>query len=384
MENELINIDYYYKRGFFKGKSSRYNHINTLYTDAGEIVEGEVFKKKGEYYCRNINKIVKRSDYRETPPCRYYLNCGGCVFQHLSYERELELKKNYAEKFLKRPPQELIPSPKIYNYRNKLEFDINNGVIGMHPRLSHRVIQIKNCYLMNEKINSRLEALFSEIEDDFYGEVRIASHDEGVVCRLYPKYQTKNIDFENLEYGVKTFNGIDYYISTDTFFQANDFIIPLWLEKIKELVKKYRGREEKLIDLFAGIGTISLYLHDLFEEIKAVENNPLSINLAHKSMKNNNIKNIKYKKIDIYNQKINEIEGNFLIVNPPRSGLNKKNISFIKEKKFNKIVYSSCNINSFSDNIKKLDNYELKEYFVFDMFPRTPHFEIVGVLIRKE
>ena len=158
----------------------------------------------------------------------------------------------------------------------------------------------------------------------------------------------------------------------------------LWLEKIKELVKKYRENEEKLIDLFAGIGTISFYLHDLFEEIEAIENNPLSINLAHESMKNNNIKNIKYKKIDIYNQKINEIKGNFLIVNPPRSGLNKKNISFIKEKKFNKIVYSSCNINSFSDNIKKMDNYELKEYFVFDMFPRTPHFEIVGVLIRKE
>ena len=121
-----------------------------------EKVEIEIALDKGNYYIGKLIKIIKPSINRVVPKCPYYDKCGGCNLMHLSYNKQLDFKKNKVMGIFKKISNIDI-NPNIYsynelNYRNKVTLKVNNSEIGYYEESTHDIVPIDNCLLLDEKI----------------------------------------------------------------------------------------------------------------------------------------------------------------------------------------------------------------------------------------
>jgi len=372
-------------KGFFTGTGQTGREFFCLYTDIGETVSGEAFRKKRKNYLRADEIEKAPSPFRILPPCPSFTQCGGCDLQHLSIVREEELKTEIASTLLKGPPERQISSPFTYGYRNNMEFTYTSDATGLHRKLSRRLLDIPQCSLAETSINEAL-ASFRSRSPKGEGEIRFISTDHGVLERIYPKYQSKETDIGQLIYGTKTVDDIIYHVSPDTFFQSNDSILPLWLNALLEWAREVASPADSCLDLYCGSGTITLKLASFFNRVTGIEGNPLSLFLFEKSRKANGLssREIHFIQGDLFTHDLKRVSGDLLVVNPPRGGLSALVKSFIREKNFPYILYSSCNVQTFARDLAELPSYRLEKYLILNMFPRTFHFEIVGRLKLKE
>ncbi len=383
-KNDIITIGAFSPGGWFHGTGENEKNYCVYYTDTGEILNAEWFRKKRKNFSKFHETIDHPSPWREAPPCPYYGQCGGCDLQHLSLERELQLKTAAAESLTGIAPERVVSSPLTYGYRNNMEYTVSEGVVGLHGKLSRRLTDIKECMLAPPEINAALSA-FREEAGDFEGEIRFKTCDEGIISRRYPKYVSKEADPDNIIAARKTIGGIPYFVSPDTFFQSNDSIMPLWLDVIEGYARETAGKGS-VLDLYCGSGTISLRLATLFDGVAGIESNAVSVGLAVRSAAEAGLgpEKARYIEGDLNDYDLSGLAPELLIVNPPRGGLSDAVIRFILEKRFPSVIYSSCNVNSFSRDIGLLRGYGLEKYALINMFPRTSHFEVVGKLNLSE
>lgn len=151
----------------------------------GERVRVRIQKKKKNYAEAKLLAVLEKSPFRVTPPCRYFGSCGGCKWQHVSYERQLGAKLKSVQDALTNiggfeaiPIHPTIGSPTIYGYRNKMEFsfsgrrwlteqEIASGetfdtsfALGLHaPGQFSSVIDIKECHLQRSPSSEILNSL---------------------------------------------------------------------------------------------------------------------------------------------------------------------------------------------------------------------------------
>jgi len=142
----------------------------------GDILDVRIIKAKRRYYQAEIQHFVVKSEHRTTPPCKHFGTCGGCKWQHMSYTKQLDYKKKHVSDNLSRIAKieaekikNILPSAKLYYYRNKLEFTftdrrwltpleinapetiIHTKGLGFHiPGKFSKVLDIDECYLMSE------------------------------------------------------------------------------------------------------------------------------------------------------------------------------------------------------------------------------------------
>ena len=141
---------------------------------------------------------------------------------------------------------------------------------------------------------------------------------------------------------------------------------------------------ERVLDLFSGIGSISLFVSSKAEHVTGVESVKESYVIALKNAEINNIENVSFFNMDV-REYLNDNKEHFdtLIVDPPRSGVHPKVVKKINEMSVQKIIYMSCNPATFRDDLLGLENFNLESFEVFDMFPQTPHVESLALLKRK-
>ena len=165
-----------------KGKSVAKHNGRVIFVKGGvpgDICDITVFKRRKKFWEAKIEKIIKKSRYRIKPKCTHFGTCGGCKWQNMNYEAQLEFKQNQVldnfskiggvtiEKF-----NDILGSDKIYNYRNKMEFTFSNkrwlkedeikndeniidkNALGFHvPGMFDKVIDLKKCFLQENPSN---------------------------------------------------------------------------------------------------------------------------------------------------------------------------------------------------------------------------------------
>jgi len=449
--NELIEIDITDNGMNFEG-IGRYNDKVVFVPGAivGERVQARVTKDTHNYTLAKVENILTKSDARKYEECMSYHGCGGCVCQHMIYDKTLDVKENIVKNTLRKQgiDESLVESiygmgiP--YNYRNKVQYPVRNikgrNSIGMFSEKSHKLIEVNNCAIQDKDINEVAKFMFECINKEkitCYNEelktgdlknimVRKGIHTNELLCifvmtneKIARSKEMKNVvqtltkKYDNIKGIVANINetkgnvilgnkniglyGEDritdmigdktFYISTNSFFQVNTQmaeVLYIVLEQMLNLTK-----QETVLELYSGVGTIGIFLADKAKELYGVEIVEDAVKMAEENLKLNNVTNAKYiagdAKIELEKLKNKNVYFDILIVDPPRKGLDEEGIETILKLKPKKIGYVSCNPATLARDLSRLSEmYNIEKLNLVDLFPWTSHVESVCVLKLKE
>jgi len=385
----------------------------------GETVEIEISSEKRKYARGILHEIVESSNDRIEPLCPYYYQCGGCAYQHVQYSKELEFKKQTVMDNIKRiakletPVNDVIGMNNPWQYRNKVTWHIEvlpdgKKVLGYYKLGSHRVIAVKECRLLPEKINS-ISAVLSEhinavgagkdssivIRQSAYNHKTMVIFvncrpDKGLLKKLDGMVDTV---CEQSRDNIKTLSGSGkllekagnmlFEISAGVFFQVNPLQTESLLLQVKKQLKLYGG--EKVLDAYCGVGTIALNIADQVSQITGIEEFSPSIEDARQSAGLNDISNCQFtagRCEDVL--KDNKQRYDAVVIDPPRAGCKPDVIDAIIKTRAHQIVYVSCSPSTLARDLGLFaeHDYKVVEVQPVDMFPRTSHVECVVVIER--
>ncbi|MGL5955841.1 MAG: class I SAM-dependent RNA methyltransferase, partial [Brevinema sp.] len=172
-------------------------------------------------------------------------------------------------------------------------------------------------------------------------------------------------------------------ISKDSFFQVNPYLVPFWIEKIISFLNKERN--EKIIDLYCGIGLITLFVSFYAQETIGVEIAKSSVEDAKHNQEINDLSSSVKFMLGDAGECLKQIgRADVIIVDPPRAGMDEATRTLLLEHLPKKIIYSSCKASTMARDIGiLLEKYELKELCLVDMFPQTHHVELLSLLELK-
>lgn len=370
-----------------------------------------------------IKELSQKYDGTCEPACKHFGKCGGCMFQNFSYEDQLHIKRDYLNNLLDgiMLVEKVQPSTP-FNYRNRMDMVTAFGKVGLREAGSYKfVADIESCEIMQEKSNQYYQKVRTHLKDiEQYNYLSHKGYNRYVILRqaMYTGQVMMNfviareenkithiIDevkdevdsisilfndgladlsfgsvFENVKKGYieEDFDGIKYRITPNSFFQSNSEIALKMYREIKRFVSG------KVLDLYSGVGSISLYVAENSEKVLGVEEIDEAVETANVNMEQNKIKNAEFICADV-KPFIREHDEQYetLILDPPRSGINPKILKHLNRLKPEKIIYMSCNPAMFKNDMTAFEDYKIDYFEAFDMFPQTPHVETLALLKRK-
>jgi 23S rRNA (uracil1939-C5)-methyltransferase len=364
--------------------------IFVRYALPGEYIRANIYRETSSYAMAEPVEIIQPSPLRIKPLCPYFGLCGGCDYQMMDYSKQIEVKNTLLvetfkriagldiEKFLR-----VIPSPSPFNYRNTETFKVDpkKKKIGFFRRDTKFIVDIESCFLAMEKINQALNDVRNQSEFPPHNfKVRTTNDGDTVVNFIKTeKYEDRPVYERVLVNGRE----IKFKISKDSFFQVNNYVIPLWLENIIEFLEP-EGKEV-VYDLYCGIGLITLFVSYYAKKTVGIEIAKSSVKDAVHNMKINNINTDVSFILGAVEEKLKYLPAaDVYIIDPPRKGLAKECIEFIKEFQPKKIIYSSCKPSTMARDISLLkDFYHLERISLVDMFPQTHHMETLALLLKS-
>ena len=413
---------------------------------SGEKLKIRIVKVLSSYCYGRIEEIIEASPERRVPSCPVYKKCGGCSTQHMSYEEELRFKSGIVYDSMLHIAHIDIPCPVIagselqLSYRNKATYsfaDINGKTVsGFYRDRSHDVIPIDICCIQAE-VSSAISSVLTEIlnrygfsaynESDHSGYIRhlfirtahitgeviicitsargfgskthlivdelVSSFPEiaGIILNIDKEPGNKLLkgDFYTLwgnDFITDELCGLKFRISPLSFYQINS----PQAEKLYDKVREYAlvNNDDCVLDLYCGIGTISLYLARYTKKVLGVEIVEQAVENARSNAELNGIENAGFFCSDAARFKeytdSTGFKPNCIVVDPPRKGLEKTTIIDICKYEPERIVYVSCNPATLARDISEFREcgFELKDLMAFDMFPRTSHVETVVLMSR--
>lgn len=417
-------------------------------TVAGEEAEVLVVKVGKTFGYGKLLRIITPSVHRVEPECALGYRCGGCVFWHLSYEEEVRLKAARVQAQLERiGGLELKLSPPLgakeqTGYRNKAQFPIRQvkgrPQGGFYAAGSHGVVSGAPCAIQPKVFNELLDwtigfmernGVTAYEEQTYTGTVRHLYLRRGeatgeiMVCLVvngkrfplkerfaeeviaaFPEVRTVAMNYNdrntNVVLGKTTETvagpgyiedillGKRYRIAPQSFYQVNRSQTEVLYQKAIDLAE-LKG-DERVLDLYCGIGTIGLSLADHCRELVGVEIVPQAIENAKENAKLNGVKNATFFCADAKEAAAKfAAEGkrfDVIIVDPPRKGCDVATLEAIRQMAPKRLVYVSCNAATLARDLKILEESGFKTVSAtpVDLFPRTHHCECAALLKGEE
>ena len=362
----------------------------------GDVVDILVKKENSNFCYANINSIIEPSKHRIKPKCKYAGICGGCVFNHIEYNKQLEIKKNIVLNAIRNIEYNnnninIIKSPNEH-YRLRVNMIAQNGNIGFYKFNTNEFVNIDECIILKNKLFDKIKN-FSK-HNNITGSIYAIESNNGKILSFADIIkQNKNIYtnyFDGITikqknklktYGIDKTNYNTYFgevpLSHRNFFQSNHYLLD---EFQKNAVKYFNGYDKNVVELYAGSGFFTV----------AIRNKLESLNIDYKLVSSEISSDAANIAKDIIKEEASEtlkkINYNIdaLFVDPPRDGLDKKVIENIIRIKPKKIIYISCNPMTFARDINLLkEYYKLMDLNTIDMFPDTYHIELISYLELK-
>lgn len=327
-----------------------------------EQVKIEIIKETKNYIeAESKNIIIKSEDRIDIESPFLY---SGFPFMNYKREKELEYKENLIKELFSKYTNNIKNIVYVDNldYRNKITIFKDKENIGILKENSHEILNVSDLLFVNKRIKEE----YNLIKNEEFNKLMIRTNGKDVI-KIYD-------DKDNDDYLIDTLLNYKFKIRTKSFYQVNKEIC----EKLYLKIKEYLNKEDKVLDLYSGISTISICISDKVREVVGLEINKSSYLDSIDNIKMNNISNVKSYNMDVINYLDNYKDFNTIIVDPPRKGLDKKIINYLNS---DKLIYISCNPITLKRDLELLkDRYKVVEITPFDMFSRTPHVETLALL----
>jgi 23S rRNA (uracil1939-C5)-methyltransferase len=318
------------------------------YTIDGERVAVRVIAEHRGHSQARLEVVERASPQRCQPVCPYFGKCGGCDYQHMSYNHQLEIKQQQVRQILTRLGglselniEPIISSPKAFSFRNRITVHQNDHAIGYFARNSRTVIDVVSCPIASPAVNEKLKALRTD--------------------RRYDRHHyTLREHAEQL-----------------TFAQTNDFVAPMLRDYV---VSEASG--QLAVDGFSGDGFFAHALAPHFARVVGIEWNRPAVEQARRAA----LANETYVLADVSSALPELLASNLpdtLVLDPSRTGLNATILEAILAQLPPRVIYVSCNPPVLARDLKALkSSYVVQEVQPFDMFPQSAEIEVVAILDR--
>ena len=365
----------------------------------GEKATIAITEEKKNFMKGVLHEIVTPSQDRIESVCPLAFNyknrrlyCPGCVYQHVSYAKEIEFKDSQFSELLKRfagIPGGIKLSPlyseKYLNYRNKITVHKVSGKMNYFGFVSNdniTVLDVPECYLACTEINKTLKELHLAVSDSFKNEMEILlrySRKDGVLVlpekssRNFPKYMMEESGFG------------PFLVPPYSFFQTNMFSHNLLLSEFKKILGEVKS--ETVFDLYCGVGVFGIWAAESGFKTYCADIDSTAVFTAKKNAEARGLKDIEFLSGDAFvtAKKVFEKEPPekvCLVIDPPRAGLDKILMKLLCDRKPGCLIYISCSADTLCRDLKMLigAGYEVRSTRIIDMFPRTKHFETITYL----
>ena len=371
----------------------------------GQVVRFSINKKRRDKVEGRLLEVIEPSPLEQPAACKHFGICGGCRYQNLSYEQQLDLKKRQVEELIEKNGlsfdiENIYGSPITEGYRNKMEFTFGDEekdgplALGMHKKNSfYDIVTLDDCRIVDPDFNVLLQAIlkyFKEKGETYFHKIRHEGFLRHLVMRRSVKTgdilinlvtttqsQLDESEFVNMILAqkidgkvvgilhtlndnladvvqsdeTKTLYGQDYFyeylynmrfkISPFSFFQTNT----LGAEVLYDQVREYVGEtKDKLVyDLYTGTGTIAQMLAPVASKVVGVEIVEEAVEAAKKNAVDNHLDNCEFIAGDVLKVVDNLTQKpDILVLDPPRDGIHPKALRKIINFNVDEMVYVSC------------------------------------------
>jgi 23S rRNA (uracil1939-C5)-methyltransferase len=353
----------------------------------------KIYKKNSQAVFAEIIEILNPSTTRQQPKCCYFGECGGCNFQHLPYQSQLDEKVEIIRDCFRRIGKidvgeiKVIASQQAWNYRLRAQWHIDTRTkhIGYFKRNSNDVVDVESCPILAPKLQEFLGKLRSQMAylKSEKEKIHLDVATDGIKVSTF----SEDLPSETIELSVKV--GTEkYFFNSKVFFQANRFLLKALIEAATE-----QASGENALDLYCGVGFFTLPLARKFKNVVAIEENPEAIKFARKNAKLAKLRNIEFFSTKVKNFLTEDLKDaslakldklDFVLLDPPRTGNEKKVLEKLIELAPQKICYVSCDPATLARDLKELtENYEIISIVAIDLFPQTHHIETVVRLQKR-
>ena len=399
-----------------KGKS-----VFVPFVIEGERVDALLIEQKPGFARARAEKIIEPSTARVAPQCPYFERCGGCQYQHSTYEHQLEMKAAILRETLLRTGKvelpcdlRVHPSPQ-WNYRNRSRFKVQSSpefALGYHRFRSNEFLAVDQCPISSSLINKAIQQITAlgsaeKIADKLQELELFANHtDERLLIEAYCAHGTTRHDARQLAEklaaimpeitGVSVFEEpphqhsqpkliaqcgtpqieyqtkqASYRVSAGSFFQVNRFLID---ELVSAVTSEASGASA--LDLYSGVGLFSTVLARSFAQVVAVESSQTSFS----DLLQNAPQGVKAVRSTTEQYLDNASErADLVVADPPRGGLGERNVRNLAKMNAGRITYVSCDPSTLARDLRTFMSlgYGIEAADLIDLFPQTYHIETV-------
>ncbi|MCL2864209.1 MAG: 23S rRNA (uracil(1939)-C(5))-methyltransferase RlmD [Lachnospiraceae bacterium] len=417
----------------------------------GQRVQVVCQKVRDEQAKGRLLEVLQHSPLETRKPvCSIFPACGGCMYQTMSYDSQLDMKEQQVKDILNQVVdgdylfEGILPSPKKFAYRNKMEFSFGDDhkdgplTLGLHKKSStYDILTADDCKLAHIDMTDVLTcvlAYFQEKKVGYYKKMQHTGflrhlllrrgentgdllvnlvttgqeeHDlKPLVDRLLALPLEGRIvgvihilndalsdvvqcDAMELLFGraylMERLLGLSFKITPFSFFQPNTKGAEIIYRKVQEYLGDVQG--QVVYDLFSGTGTISQVLAKKARKVYGIEIVEEAVLAARENAKENGLDNCIFIAGDVFEQ-LEEIleKPDVLVLDPPRDGIHPKALPKIINIGCDRIVYVSCKVTSLARDLEGLQaaGYRVEKLCLVDQFCHTVHIECVTLLTRSE
>ncbi|MBT6168378.1 class I SAM-dependent RNA methyltransferase [Akkermansiaceae bacterium] len=356
----------------------------------GERIRAKVWRNEANCSHADLVEILDPSPDRIEPHCRHFTTCGGCQYQHLPYEKQLEWKTRQVRELLlhmvgiEEEVNPTIPSPKQWGYRSKITphfqrpkpgEDFPIGFLEFNRRT--RLVDVYNCPIAMDEINEALQPIRDDVKR------RAAEYKKGATLLL--RATEDRVETDHRAPVSEKVGDLKFNFLAGDFFQNNPFILDSFTGHAAEQAK---GPNQKyLLDAYCGSGLFGLTLAKNFEQVVGIELSETSADWARRNAKTNGIENASFIASSaeaLFADITFPSEQTSVLIDPPRKGCSMDFLNQLFTFGPSRVVYVSCNPATQMRDLKSFleQGYKIESIQPFDLFPQTRHLECVIALSR--